>query len=68
MSFDAPSIIYEAGPYYIDTARRVVARSGERIHLQHRGFDLLLALVSRRDRIVERNELLDIVWGANQHM
>src|SRR5882672_393711 len=27
-----------------------------------RAFDLLLALVERRDRIVSKNELLDIVW------
>lgn len=68
MSPAAPVIIYEAGPYSIDTARRAVTRCGERIHVQHRGFELLLVLVSGRDRVVEKNELLDLVWGADQHV
>jgi DNA-binding winged helix-turn-helix (wHTH) protein len=68
MSPAAPVIIYEAGPYSINTARRLVTRCGERIHVQHRGFDLLLALVSSRDRVVERNELLDMAWGVDQHV
>jgi DNA-binding winged helix-turn-helix (wHTH) protein len=68
MSPVAPDIIYEAGSYSIDSARRLVTRCGERIHVQHRGFDLLLVLISSRDRIVERNELLDMVWGADQHV
>lgn len=35
---------------------------GRAASLGARAFDLLVALVERRDRIVSRNELLDLVW------
>src|SRR6266404_1355270 len=35
---------------------------GEQARLGARAFDLLLALVERRDRVVPKNELLDAVW------
>jgi len=35
---------------------------GEQARLGARAFDLLLALVERRERVVSKNELLDLVW------
>lgn len=35
---------------------------GQPAPLGARAFDLLMALVERRDRTVTKNELLDLVW------
>lgn len=37
---------------------------GERAGLTVREFELLLALAERHDRVVQRPELYDIVWGG----
>ena len=42
-------------------ARRVLA-AGVPATLGARAFDLLLALIERRDRVVTKHELMDIVW------
>ncbi|MEO8751196.1 MAG: winged helix-turn-helix domain-containing protein [Casimicrobiaceae bacterium] len=42
--------------------RRLLLRDGEPISLQARAYDLLLTLVERRDRLVSKSELLDLVW------
>ena len=46
----------------LQTARRVLRVDGRDCQLGARAFDLLLALVERRDRVVPKNELLEIVW------
>ncbi|MEU4245455.1 alpha/beta fold hydrolase [Actinoplanes sp. NPDC026619] len=38
-------------------------RAGATIHVEPRAFDLLCHLVTHRDRVVSKNELLDSVWG-----
>ena len=43
------------------TERRLLV-DGHPVSLGARAFDLLLALVERRDRTVTKNELLDLVW------
>ena len=42
-------------------ARRLLVDGAER-HLGGRAFDMLLALVERRGRVVSKDELLDLVW------
>ena len=42
--------------------QRVLRVSGEDCPLGARAFDLLLALIERRDRVVSKGELLDLVW------
>jgi len=42
-------------------ARRLVCEGGD-VALGARAFDLLQALIERRDRIVDKDELLDIAW------
>lgn len=50
------------GDFELDVAQRELRRSGERIDLQPRVFDLLLYLVRNRDRAVGKDELQDSVW------
>lgn len=56
----APS--YAFGPYQLIPARRALLAEGQEVALRGRAFDLLLALVERRDRVVTKEELLELVW------
>jgi predicted ATPase/DNA-binding winged helix-turn-helix (wHTH) protein len=51
------------GDCVVDVATRTVARGGVERHLEPQAFDLLAYLVSHRDRVVPKSELLDEVWG-----
>lgn len=42
--------------------QRVLLADGQPLSLGARAFDLLEALVARRDRVVSKNELMDLVW------
>ena len=46
----------------IHPVQRQVWLAGRSIALGARAFDVLLALAERRDRLVSKNELLDLVW------
>jgi predicted ATPase/DNA-binding winged helix-turn-helix (wHTH) protein len=50
------------GRFELSPAERVLRAEGESLPLGARAFDLLLALVERRGRVVARQELLDLVW------
>src|ERR1044071_1801179 len=54
--------IYEFGPYRLDVAERLLRREGVIISLQPKVFDLLLALVERHGRVVEKDELMKTIW------
>lgn len=43
-------------------AERVLCVNGEPVSVGSRAFDLLLALAQRHDRLVTKQELLDLVW------
>lgn len=51
------------GDISIDTEARSVTRDGEDIALTPRAYELLLALVRRRGKVVSRHDLLRDVWG-----
>ncbi len=53
---------YRFGHFEIRTAERQLLINGELASLGARAFDLLLALIERRDRVVPKNELLDLIW------
>jgi len=55
--------VYCFGNFDLDVAGRVLRRSGESVHLEPQAFDLLSYLVEHRDRVVDKRELLDGVWG-----
>lgn len=55
----------EYGEVQLDLARRRVERSGRRVELSPREFDLLLALVRAKGELVSRQTLLHDVWDMD---
>ena len=53
------------GDVEVDIGARTVRRSGERVELTPKEFDLLVALLRRQGRVTTRTELLKAVWGYN---
>src|SRR5262245_9907926 len=54
--------IYEFGPYRLDAAERLLWRDGEVVPLQPKVFDLLVVMVERHGRLLEKDELMKAVW------
>lgn len=50
------------GEFEIRPAERVLRARGQTVAVGARAFDLLLCLAQRRDRLVSKQELLDLVW------
>src|SRR5215471_5387614 len=57
-----PKPVYEFGPFRLDVAERLLSRDGEVVPLQPKVFDLLLVLVERHGRLLEKDELMKAVW------
>jgi TolB-like protein/DNA-binding winged helix-turn-helix (wHTH) protein/Flp pilus assembly protein TadD len=53
---------YEFGPYLLDPGEHALLRGAEIVPLTPKAFDLLLVLVERQGRLVEKDELLKVVW------
>jgi len=53
---------FRFGRFVLFPARRQLLAGGAPVALGARAFDLLYALVARRDRTVLKSELLDVVW------
>jgi DNA-binding winged helix-turn-helix (wHTH) protein len=53
---------YVFAPYRLLPQQRQLLSAGEPVKLGGRAFDVLLALVERRDRTVGKHELMDLVW------
>ncbi|MDP3521296.1 MAG: winged helix-turn-helix domain-containing protein [Hydrogenophaga sp.] len=54
--------VYRFAPFELRAASRQLVRDGEPLKLSSRALDLLTALVERRERVVTKGELLQIVW------
>jgi DNA-binding winged helix-turn-helix (wHTH) protein/TolB-like protein/Tfp pilus assembly protein PilF len=50
------------GDWSVDPATNEISRGGERVHLEPKVVDLLLALARRAGQVVSREELLSQVW------
>lgn len=50
------------GPFELRLEERALLVDGEPANIGSRAFELLLALIERRDRVVSKSELLDLVW------
>jgi TolB-like protein/DNA-binding winged helix-turn-helix (wHTH) protein/Tfp pilus assembly protein PilF len=53
---------YLFGPFRLDPARRALEQGGSPVSLSARAFDVLLALIEGRDRVLSRAELMALVW------
>ena len=53
---------YAFGQYIVQVPARQLLLDGKPAKIGARAFDVLVALIDRRDRTVTKNELLDIVW------
>ena len=56
------TVAWRFGEFELDGARRTVTRSGRRLRLSARAFDVLLYLVRHRHRGVARSELMAHCW------
>ena len=54
--------IFEFGPYRLELTTRRLLRDGEPVALTPKAFDVLAALIERRDRVVDKAELMKLVW------
>ncbi len=53
---------YAFGRFRLSPTQRALWVDGEPARLGARAFDVLAALIERRDRLVSKNELLEVVW------
>ncbi len=56
------------GPFRIDQQRQEVTRSGSRLKLQGKGYQVLLALLEKPGEVVTREELRIRLWPADTHV
>jgi TolB-like protein len=53
---------YFFGEYGLDTDRRELKRGPELVSMGPQGFDLLNYLISNRERVVSKDNLIEVVW------
>ena len=53
---------YEFGPFRLDSSKRLLTSHGESVPLTPKAFEILLVLVENRGQVVEKEELLKLVW------
>ncbi|MDA8395369.1 MAG: response regulator transcription factor [Candidatus Dormibacteraeota bacterium] len=57
--------VLQSGDLVLDRGRRAATYRGEPVELSPREFDLLYYLASHRGRVLERDRLLNAVWGVS---
>lgn len=55
--------LYEFGPYRLDTAEQLLLRDGKAVPLTPKAFETLVALVEHSGHLVEKEELMRVVWA-----
>src|SRR5437868_8207426 len=55
--------IYRFGPFELDLDQRRLLRDGHSIPLTPKAFDTLAVLAARAGKLVEKTELLKLVWS-----
>ncbi len=61
---ETPRPRYRFGEVVLSPGRRLLLRGGEPVALAPRYLDLLMLLVAERHRVVEREEIHQLVWGG----
>src|SRR6266567_3588087 len=54
--------IYKFGPFHIDREQRVLFRGSVEVPLTQKAFDTLAILVARQGKIVDKSELIRLIW------
>jgi TolB-like protein/Flp pilus assembly protein TadD len=54
--------LYEFGPFRLDPRKRLLWRAGEPVRLKPKVFETLLVLVENRGRVLEKDELMRLLW------
>ncbi len=57
-------MIYHFGPFILDLARQELLRAGQRVDIEPMAFDLLQYLIGHSDRLVTKEELIDVLWDG----
>lgn len=55
--------VFEYGKLKVDIERNTVTYDGKAIELTKKMYDLLVYLLSNRNKVVSREQILDAVWG-----
>ena len=50
------------GPFEVDLEQRLLFRAGDSVPLTPKAFDTLAVLVERQGKVVDKAELLKLVW------
>jgi len=61
----APRRFLEFGEFRVDEAHRLLLRKGEVVPLTSKVFDTLLFLIDSRDRVIEKDELMRLLWPSS---
>jgi TolB-like protein/DNA-binding winged helix-turn-helix (wHTH) protein len=59
----SPHHIYRFDDFLVDPETWKLCKNGDEVHLEPIVLKLLIHLISHRDRLVTRQELMDTVWG-----
>ena len=66
---DPPTSRYvRFGPFHIDQQRQQVYRSGTRLRLQGKVYQVLIVLLQKQGEVVSREELKQALWPADTHV
>lgn len=57
-------MLWRFGPFELDASRCELRRSGKAIAIEPQVFSLLVVLVTHRERLVTRDELVDGIWNG----
>src|SRR5262245_16856436 len=55
--------LYRFGAFQLDTVKRVLLHDNSPVQLSSRAFDVLLALVEHNQCVIDKDELMRLVWG-----
>jgi DNA-binding winged helix-turn-helix (wHTH) protein len=56
------------GPFHVDQQRQQVFRNGNRLKLQGKVYQVLLALIAKHGHVVTREELKQALWPSDTHV
>src|SRR3984893_16176234 len=63
-----PSRYIRFGPFQVDRQRREVTKSGSRLKLQGKVYEVLIALIEKQGDVVTREELRARLWPAESQV